>query len=371
MTEKPGGGRSVEEVLDLLKDPEFCADATRTITEAAAMAAQASSFEEWEPRAKQLGGLFLERWGVPPPTSGELADPDPRRRFVDAIASGRWGVVPVFPGVTNRQIQASIKKIRSVIRKQHQDALANRHAQLLRWLEVIGFGRPTIARTVFGRQTGLRRPTKAAVIARTPERRERQLYKQYRGLGLTDKQIEQKIYKRLRGSEVPASAAVRMAEQRYVTRLKGLNKNLAMPVQSEPLSHALTTLFRSLPDENDATVKRHAIAVRDAFVHAAVPDEPPHHQSPEAVVVSVLWGIVPVFPWTTDADSRASVGKLRLMMRPQSQGSPGLAQTPRPRPFEPLSDGLISLFQALGKDDVVVRRHALEARAIFFRPGAL
>src|SRR5207248_5432804 len=30
MTEKPGVGRSVEGVLDLLKDPEFCADATRT-----------------------------------------------------------------------------------------------------------------------------------------------------------------------------------------------------------------------------------------------------------------------------------------------------------------------------------------------------
>ena len=211
MTETPAGGRSVEEVLDLLKDPEFRADTKRIIAEIVAITEQAPNPQDRQPRVEQLGQAFafLERWGVPPPTSGELVDPDPRRRFVDAIASGRWGVVPIFPWTTNRQIKASIKKIRPIIRKQHKDALVNRHVQLVRWLETIGFDRPTIARAVFERRKGLRRPTKAAAIARTPEERQDQLYEEYRGLGLTHKQIEQRIYRRLRGSEAAASAAVR------------------------------------------------------------------------------------------------------------------------------------------------------------------
>lgn len=373
---KLAGGRSIEEVLDLLKDPDFCADAARTIMKAAATTVRPLSAKKRQMRVEQLGRLFLNRWGVPPPTTGELLDPDPRRRFVDAIASGRWGVVLLLPWATNRRIQVNIRNIRSVIRKQHRDALIYRHAQLVRWLEAIGFDRPTIARAVFGRRTGLRRPTKAQVIARTSEHHERQLYEQYRGLGLTEKQIEQKIYKTLRGSEAPASAAVRMAEQRYVARLESLNKHLARPVQSEPLSYALTILFRALPDENNTTVRHHATAVRDAFVRASVPEKTPttrrekasQHQPPEAIV-SDLWGVVLVFPWTTDHDSRASVRKLRLMMRPPYQDGNGQGPTARPIPFEPLSDGLISLFRALSQESAVMRRHAFEARATFLRAG--
>src|SRR5262249_46752162 len=153
------GGRSVEEVLDLLKNAQFCADAQRTITEAAGITVQLCSFEERQMQLEQLGQKFEDRWGVPPTTTGELLDPDPRWRFLDAIASGRWGMVPIFPWTTNRQIKARIEKIRSVIRKQHQDALITRHAQLVRWLDTIGFDRPKIAQVVFGRRTGLRRLT--------------------------------------------------------------------------------------------------------------------------------------------------------------------------------------------------------------------
>ena len=80
---------------------------------------------------------------------------------------------------------------------------------------------------------------------------------------------------------------------------------------------------------------------------------------------------MPVFPWTTDTDFRTSVRKLRQMMGPKSQDGPGPTETARPFPFEPLSDGLISLFRVLSEGDAVVRRHAFEARASFFRPGAL
>src|SRR5439155_877314 len=160
MTAKPAGGRSVEEVLDLLNDPEFCADVLRTFREAAAIMVAPSSAEERQQQFEQLGQRFENRWGVPPPNTSELVDPDPRWDPVDAMASGRWGVVPIFPWTTNQQIRATIKNLRPVIRKEHKDALVGRrNVQLARWLETIGFERPTIARAVFGRRTGLRRPT--------------------------------------------------------------------------------------------------------------------------------------------------------------------------------------------------------------------
>ena len=377
MTAKPAGGRSVEEVLDLLNDPEFCADVLRTFREAAAIMVAPSSAEERQQQFEQLGQRFENRWGVPPPNTSELVDPDPRRRFSDAIASGHWGLVLVFPWTTNDQIRVTIKKIRSVIRKQHQDALITRHAQLVRWLDTIGFDRPTIARVVFGRRTGLRRLTAKQAIARTPESHQDELYDHYRGLGLTPKQIEQKILKTLRGSEAPASAAVRMTERRHVKRRERLNEHLASPVQSEPLSHALTLLFRARPDENNASVRLHTIAVRDAFegtvaqvATAERRDADPQHDRLEAVL-SGRWGTLPVFPWTTIPGIRASIKELRAMVRPQPQDGTGPAPAARPTPFEPLSDALISLFRALSQDDLVVRRHAFETRAIFLQTGAL
>src|SRR5712692_5272811 len=119
------------------------------------------------------------------------------------------------------------------------------------------------------RRSGLRRPTTEEAIARTREDRESQLFQEFSGLGLTPRQAAQRVYKRLRGSEAPASASVRMTEQRYVKRVKRLNKDLATPVQSEPLSHALTMLYRALLDEDNTAMRGRAVAVRDAFVRTS------------------------------------------------------------------------------------------------------
>src|SRR5262249_15885815 len=154
----------------------------------------------------------------------------------------------------------------------------------------------------------------------TPESHEDELYRNYRALGLTPKQIEQKILKALRGSEAPASAAVRMTERRYVKRVECLNEDLASPVQSEPLSHALTLLFRALPDEDTVWVGVHTVAVRDAF-EDAVPqgaiaerrDADPQHDRLEAILCG-RWAILRVFPWTTILEIRTSIKALRTMV---------------------------------------------------------
>jgi hypothetical protein len=373
MSKKSAGGSSAEDVLALLSDPAFRADAQRTLREAAAIAAQASTSQDGQLRLEELGQRFFDRWGVPPPTTSELLDPDPRRRVVDAIAAGRWGLVLVFPATTNRQIRGSTRTIRPVVRKQHLDALITRHAQLVGWLEAIGFDRPTIARVVFHRRAGLRRPTRRLAVAHTSEQRERQLHEHYRGLGLPEHKIEQAVYKRLQGSEAPASAVVRMTEQRYVKRLEHLNAHLAAPVHSEPLSHALTMLFRGLPDGNDATVRRHAVAVQDALLDAAAPLLPAHGRDVPSLLqllemtLSGRWGVVPVFGWTTDPKIRATVTKIRTMMRLKPVDHPG-ARATRPIPFEPLSDALITLLRTLtDQDDAAVQRAALKARAAFLQ----
>src|SRR5207248_3001741 len=180
-------------------------------------------------------------------------DQDPRRWISDAVAAGQWGVLLVTPLTTNRQIRDAIQNIRKVVRKRHQDALVRRRAQLVQWLET-AFSRTMIARAVFGRRTGLRRPTKAQVARRSDDC-ETKLFEHYKSAGLSYPEAEQRVYKILRGSEALASATVRMSERRYAKHLERLNAGLERPLKSEPVSHALTMLFRALPDVDDATTR--------------------------------------------------------------------------------------------------------------------
>lgn len=364
MSNKPAGGRSGQEVIELLKDPEFCAEARRVLESAAAIRAQEPPPEEWQRRMQELVQLFLARWKVVPPTTTELLDADPRRRLVDAIASGHWGVVPVLQWTTDREIRGRLKKIRRVIGKRHQDALNARGAQLVRWFEAIGFDRPTIARIIFGRRTGLRRPTRAQAIARISWDRERQLREEYRRRGLPDDQIDQWVYRRLRGSEAQASAAVRMTGQRYTTRIQCLNKDFETPIQSEPLSHALTMLFRALPDTDGAAVKQHALAVQAALAaasadHHGAAAQPGLHEA----LTSGRWGLVLVFPWTTDSEIRAQVKAIQAVIRTPGDGPTEASTTPKdPSP----SGTLMLLFQALPEgNDGRIKESALAARARF------
>lgn len=366
MSSKLAAGRSARAVLDLLKDPEFCADAQRVLQRAAALRAQAPPPEEWQRRTQELVQPFLARWGVVPPTTSELLDADPRRRLVQAIASGRWGVVPVFPWTTDREIRGRAKKIRSMIGKQHKDALVSSAAQLVQWLEACGFKRPTIARAVFRRRTGLSRPTKTQAIARAPEYRERQLYEKYGRLGLTENKIEQRVYKRLRGSEAPASAVVRVTARRYVKRIERLNEVLVTPVQSEPLSHELTTLFRALPDADGAAVKQLALAVQAGLAAASADQhgaaaQPGLHEA----LASGRWGLVLVFPWTTDPDIRAHVNAVQAVIRAPTDGA---TQAPATPSDASPSDKLMLLFQALAEsNDGQIKDLAMAARASFLK----
>lgn len=260
---------SIRSVLALLENPEFGDEALHLIREIAAFVATSPCDDQRAAFVLEKTTPFVEKWGVPPPHAGALLNPGPARAVADAIMSGRWGVLPMFAWTTDREIRTAIQRIRRVVRKQHQDAETARRAQLARWLEdcSLGFSRPAIAGAVWGRRRGLRRPSKAHAIAQLPEKVEREWYQAYLAQGRSPQQAERLTTKRARGSEAPASATVRMAERRYEQDLERLNATLLSPVPSEPVSAALTMLYRADP-EDTAEIRRGLVTLRKALVPA-------------------------------------------------------------------------------------------------------
>ena len=384
MSPRPAGKLSPEAVIAMLDDPDFCDEARAVIAEAKVLYVQAASYEEFEKQVRARAQPFRDRWGVWPPQTGELLDPDPRRRVVEAIGSGDWGIVPVFPWTTDREIQARVKKIRVVISKRHKDALDARKPQLAAWLQDCGFDQSAIARAIYGRTTGLRRPTKDKAFARAARKDddlEDKLFEQYqqelreRGVAEADirKLAEQRVYRTLRGSEAPAHAALRMTDRRYVEQLEELNTNLPAPIESEPLSYALTRLSHEI-DKDDATVRQYAIDAKVVFlgdpVEPVASDQPstggPHSRQVEAIE-SGQWGVVPVFPWTTHPDVRARVKSIRSRIRTPRRDRAHPTQAPAlSTESEPHSSALTTLFRVLAhEDDAGVKRHAQAVLASF------
>jgi len=258
---------SIRSVLALLENLAFCDEAHQLIKKIAAFVATSPGDEQRMTFVLEQTTPFVEKWGVPPPQAGALVNPTPARAVADAVMSGRWGVLPIFAWTTERETRAAIQRIRRVVRKQHQDAETARRAQIARWLEDcgLGFSRPAIAAAVWNRRRGLRRPSKAQAIAQLPENVERAWYQAYLAQGRSPQQAERLTTKRARGSEALASATVRMAERRYEHDLERLNAALASPVPSEPVSAALTMLYRA--DRHDpAELGRGLAVLRTALI---------------------------------------------------------------------------------------------------------
>ena len=257
----------IRSVLALLENLAFCDEAHQLIQKIAAFVATSPGDEQRMAFVLEQTTPFVEKWGVPPPHAGALVNPTPARALAAAIMSGRWGVLPIFPWTTDRETRMAVQRIRRVVRKQHQDAETARRAQLARWLEDcgLGFSRPAIAGAVWGRRRGLRRPSKEDAFAQLPENVEREWYQAYLAQGRSPQQAGRLTYKRARGSEAPASATVRMAERRYEQYLERLNATLASPVPSEPVSAALTRLYRA--DRHDAAaLGRGLAALKSALI---------------------------------------------------------------------------------------------------------
>jgi hypothetical protein len=267
----PKKGRTATNTLALLKNPRFRKQTLRIFSEMTKLKAMDPAPGEWEGRAQQLLMPFVAEWGVPPPHAAVVLDQDPRRHTVEAIASGRWGLVAIFSWTTDSDVRRGAKRIRQAIGKQHQDATNERRAQLARWLEDCGLPPADIAHTVWQRHAGLRRPSVERAIQKISEGRERELLAQYKRRGLSHEEAERELYRRLRGSEPAALAAVRVAKSRYVRATEALNRDLASPRHADARSYALTMLIRAVSDENEVEMLRCAKAVKKAFMSLGTP----------------------------------------------------------------------------------------------------
>lgn len=260
--------RPIGEVLRFLDDEPFRVDGIAIHHELTAAAASSSANDTWEAVAAELVTPFVKKWGVLPPPSVAIVDPDPRRRAVELVVSGRWGAIAVFPSTTRADTNAQLKALQRVIGKQHRDAQEARRVQIAQWLDACGYHWRDIARAVWHRRSGVRRPTKQQVIAKLSEDEERAMMLADGG---SYREAERRLYRRLRGQEAKAAAMVRVADHRYEQDLLGLNGHLAAPIAADPLSYAITVALRAHVDDDDAG-RRHGLdLLKNALLGVAAP----------------------------------------------------------------------------------------------------
>lgn len=287
-------GLTPSEIIGLLKNPRFCANA-RTIYEKARLLHQAAPTQkEWDSRFPKFEAQvifpFEGKWGATLPPR-ELVDPDPRRKPVYAILTGRFGLIPVFPWTTIQEIEKRARQVRRSIGKKHMDLLEESSGLIASWLEThnnrgswVGPSRSSrttvspgpklprgeIASAVWGRKTGLTRPTKEEAIDGISVEQEEDLFQHYLKEGLSRKEVDRRVYRRLRGTETPAAAQVRMALKRLGQQQRQFRKDLQNPRKADPLGHSLTLLLQeaSADSSNLISIKKKAAVLRALLIPA-------------------------------------------------------------------------------------------------------
>src|SRR5262245_59841581 len=105
MSPKRTRDRGIAATLRLLQNQEFCQDAYAVLRQIATFAESHPGEEQRNAFVAEIIPPFKQKWGVLPPHAPDLVHLDPRRRLVEAVGSGRWGLVAIFPWTTNRTIE--------------------------------------------------------------------------------------------------------------------------------------------------------------------------------------------------------------------------------------------------------------------------
>ncbi len=268
-------GLTIPQMAALLDNPHFCADARAVNEKARRLNERAPTQREWA-RAwpvfcKRVVAPFVRKWGAFPPTPG-LIKPDPQRKVVFALLTGGWGLIPVFPWTSQKEIQQRASKIRKAVGKLHKDSVNRRRALIAQWLRMHENPKPPtrptrseIAGVVWGRRTGLQRPSREQAIETFPESRETELLRRYTAQGLSYTAVEERIHRAARGSEARATAAVRMAETRLAREEQEFQKALQSPHRYDDCGYFLTLLLREVfaPSPVLRAIKLKASLLRD------------------------------------------------------------------------------------------------------------
>lgn len=282
--DRRGPHQSARKLLALLDNPDFRREAVEVLDAFGKSWDALPSREEFDARIlpffEEHVRPLVRKWGVLPPTSRELVDPNPRLRAFDATIAGRFGLIPLFPWTTHQQIIAAERRIRRAIGRQHSDRENTRRVQLAVWLSDQDVPIPQIARQVWGRRHGLSRPSRAAAAQNVDDDAEheeeaRRMRRLMAG-GLDYRAAEQRFLRRLRGSEPKASAAIRMAIRRYKKEreaidaaVRAINTAARAPQQQEPLAAAVRMILEEGFFARDLQeTLRWAGTLRDALLEA-------------------------------------------------------------------------------------------------------
>jgi hypothetical protein len=199
---------------------------------------------------------FKEKWDVWPPKSADVLDATGARQKAAAILTGRWGMIPVFPFTTNADIAAAVTRIRKAIGRKHQDAQnASRVARGL-WLLEQGFPPEDVARAAWGKQW-----------KKLSHKQEEWIMRALRGKGVPYRKAEQAILKRT--PHKSAQSMIRTARNRYNRALDIGRRETDSPVNSDPVSRAITRLLRDVfcePHVFPSSLVSHAKALRTALL---------------------------------------------------------------------------------------------------------
>jgi hypothetical protein len=268
-------GLTVKEAVELLENQEFIED-SRTYWDHYRAHSEniGDDLQEWQRQAPAFMSTYLDpfakKWRGAYPATEELLSTPLYQETNAAQMSGRWGLIPVYPWTTEKEIKTKLKQIQRVIGKKYIDFVAIRRAQIANWLDENFRStrteappmRSETAAVVWGRRRGLNRQSKEEAIAKLQEERERELLARYLRKGMTRGQAEQQVYKSARGKESLASAMVRMALQRQRARKLEAKKLSVDPVRTEKVGLAITLLLRELPTSKSSPCDLEAIRSR-------------------------------------------------------------------------------------------------------------
>ena len=250
----------LKNIVELLNNKQFIADSRDYRDHYRAQSEKIGpSKTEWERQAPAFMSKFLDpfmaKWRGAHPLSDELLSSSLWQKKEIATMTGRWGVIPVYPWTTEKDVNRQTKQIQKAIGKQYTNPTAYRLTLIAKWLSDSYLSTRThkppklrdIAAAVWERKKGLNRPSKAQAIANLSEGREVELMRAYIAKGKTRLEAERLIYQRVRGNESAAAAQVRTALGRLRKEQDNLKNVISDPQKTDTLGLAITMLLRELP----------------------------------------------------------------------------------------------------------------------------
>ena len=129
-----------DEMITLLENRKFCAAAKKMLEKSTEWQELAPSQEEWDKKwpefSRKVINPFVKKWGCLPSPYPELFDHDPRRQSKNAILTGRWSLIPIFPWTTGKEIARKVQGIQKAIGKKHRDAIDKKPVLIAHWLKL-------------------------------------------------------------------------------------------------------------------------------------------------------------------------------------------------------------------------------------------